>query len=89
MGKWFAGVGVVFVVCTMTAQPLHAEDFPWCTELDPFTRNCTFATHEECAEVAKTISAMCVRNAKYHPAYHQAPDAAAKPAAHRASHARH
>jgi hypothetical protein len=77
-----AGIGVLLVAET---TPLHAEDFPWCTELDPFTRSCTFATYEECAEVARTISAMCVRNAKYHPV----PDVAAKPAAHREPHARH
>jgi hypothetical protein len=86
MGKWFAGIVVLVVVAasTLTAQvtPAHAEDFPWCTELDAFTRNCSFTAYDECAAVAKSIGAMCVRNANYHPAPKPAPSHRAKQAKH-------
>jgi hypothetical protein len=50
---------------------LHAEDFPWCVEVDVFTKNCAFTTREECAAVAKNVSSpatgegRCIANPNY------------------------
>lgn len=49
--------------------PLHAEQSPWCVKLDVFTRNCAFASYNECAAVAKNANpeAACIRNPGYQP----------------------
>jgi hypothetical protein len=58
------------------AMPLHAEESPWCVRLDVFTRNCAFASYNECVAVAKNANpeAACIRNPGYQP-----PAAAASP----------
>jgi hypothetical protein len=53
---------------------------PWCVELDVFTKNCAFASYNECNAVANnatgpaTGTGRCIRNPNYQP-----PAAAAKP----------
>jgi hypothetical protein len=74
---------VVFAVMTAAVTaPLHAEETPWCVELDVFTKNCAFASHDECLDAARNARGTCVRNSKYQP-----PAAAvhAKAAAHKTS----
>jgi hypothetical protein len=50
-----------------------AEDMPWCVELDVFTRNCAFASRDECVAVAgnangpATGASRCIRNPNYQP----------------------
>jgi hypothetical protein len=71
------------------AAPARAEDFPWCVEVDVFTKNCAFANYEECVAVARNAASpatgvgRCIRN----PAYQPPPAAAksAKPAAAKSS----
>lgn len=48
-----------------------AEEFPWCVEVDVFTKNCAFASHDECVAVAKNVSSpatgtgRCIANPNY------------------------
>jgi hypothetical protein len=78
MGRLIAALSVLFAVAGHS--PLHAEEFPWCTEFDAFTRNCAFTSYDECVAVAKTAGVTCVRNANYRPAPKPAPrNAAHKP----------
>lgn len=53
------------------AVPLRAEEFPWCVEVDAFTRNCAFTNRDECVAVAKNVSSpatgegRCIANPSY------------------------
>jgi hypothetical protein len=68
MQKTFVALaGVLLILVAMTASG-RAEDYPWCTEFDPFTKNCTFANYGECLAVARTAGATCVRNSNFHAA---------------------
>jgi hypothetical protein len=69
--RWLAVLGVLMAMNGVT--PLHAEDFPWCVELDVFTKNCAFTNHDECTTIAKNGGGRCIRNPHYQP-----PAAAAK-----------
>jgi hypothetical protein len=48
-----------------------AEEFPWCVEVDVFTKNCAFASRDECVAVAKNVSSpatgtgRCIANPNY------------------------
>jgi hypothetical protein len=50
---------------------IRAEDYPWCVQVDAFTKNCGFATRDECLAVAKNVSSpatgegRCVANPNY------------------------
>jgi hypothetical protein len=59
---------IVLVALAAVASPLHAEERPWCTEFDAFTKTCDYASYSQCAEVAKSVGATCVRNGRYRPA---------------------
>jgi len=58
-------------VLTIAAAPLGAEELPWCVKLDVFTKNCAFASYDECVAVAKNATSpatgvgQCVRNPDY------------------------
>jgi hypothetical protein len=81
MWKLFAATCALILAPAVT--PLHAEEFPWCVKMDVFTKNCAFANHSECAEIARNAGASCIRNPDY-----RAPAAAAalpKPAPRKAS----
>lgn len=71
MSRLFA-VAAVLIVAVEIA-PLRSEELPWCVELDVFTKNCTFASYDECAAVAKnatspaTGTGRCIRNPSYQP----------------------
>jgi hypothetical protein len=77
MGKVLAAM----VAVLLGAAPLAAQEAPWCVKLDVFTRNCAFASHEECVAVARnaispaTGPSSCIRNPQYRP-----PAAQARPA---------
>ena len=51
MKSWLAAATVLVIVGAMT--PLRAEEFPWCVELDVFTKNCSYSSRDECMAVAK------------------------------------
>jgi hypothetical protein len=76
MGRTLAALGVLL----LATAPLAAQDEQWCVRLDAFTRNCAFATYNECMAVAAnangpaTGASSCVRNPDY-----KAPAAAMKP----------
>ena len=67
--KWLAMACGVLATSGLT--PLRAEDFPWCVEVDVFTKNCAFATRDECIAVAKNVSSpatgegRCIANPNY------------------------
>ena len=69
MGRILAAVGVLMAA---TAQ-LHAEDAAWCVKLDVFTKNCAFATYNDCMAIAvnatgpATGQSSCIRNPDYKP----------------------
>jgi hypothetical protein len=79
MARWLPALAILALPAVIA--PAAADDSPWCTEFDPFTRNCSFATYNECAAVAKSVGATCVRNARYQPPAKSAPpkSAARKP----------
>lgn len=45
----------------------RADELPWCTELDPFTRYCVYASQHDCLAAAKDVKAFCVHNPRYQP----------------------
>jgi hypothetical protein len=57
----------VAVMTAAVTAPLHAEETPWCVELDVFTKNCAFASHDECLDAARNARGTCIRNSKYRP----------------------
>jgi hypothetical protein len=63
-------VGALVVLMLGTAT-LHAQESPWCVRLDAFTKNCDFATYNDCMAVASTATgpatgaSSCVRNPDY------------------------
>jgi len=62
---------VASAVLVLTSAPLRSEEMPWCVELDVFTKNCAFASHDECLAVATnargpaTGASRCIRNPNY------------------------
>ena len=90
MWKLLAASGPL-IFATATA-PLRAEEFPWCVQVDAFTKNCAFTTYNECVGVAKNADARCIRNPNFQPAAAATPakpvpakPAPAKPVAGKAS----
>lgn len=65
MGRWLAAFGILTLMAGVT--PLRAEEFPWCVEMDVFTKNCAFTAYDECATSAKNANGRCIRNPKYEP----------------------
>jgi hypothetical protein len=67
--KWLAVVGGMFLASSVTS--VCAEDFPWCVQVDVFTKNCAFTTRDECMAVAKNVSSpatgegRCIANPNY------------------------
>lgn len=59
------------LLAVLGAVPAAAEDFPWCVEVDVFTRNCAFTSHDECTAVAKSVASpatgegRCIANPNY------------------------
>jgi hypothetical protein len=84
MRSVFAAATLIVVT---SAVPLWAEEMPWCVELDVFTKNCAFASHDECVAVANNAASpatgigRCIRNPNYQPLQAAA---RAKPAADKA-----
>ena len=68
MRKTFAAVAGVLAILVAATAPGYSEVYPWCTEFDPFTKNCTFASYSECLAVARTVGASCVHNLNFHAA---------------------
>ena len=70
MRKWLAACGALMIAA---ATPLGAEELPWCVKLDVFTKNCAFASYDECVAVAKNATSQatgvgqCIRNPDYQP----------------------
>jgi hypothetical protein len=70
-----------FAALMLMAGPAAAQDGPWCVRLDAFTKNCEFATYNDCMVVASkangpaTGASSCIHNADY-----KAPVAATKSA---------
>jgi hypothetical protein len=68
MLRWSLLCGVVLAAST---TPLHAEEFPWCVEVDAFTKNCAFTSRDECVAVARNVSSpatgegRCIANPNY------------------------
>ena len=58
-------------VLMLAAAPLQAQEQPWCVRLDTFTKNCDFATYNDCMAVASTATgpatgaSSCIRNPDY------------------------
>jgi hypothetical protein len=65
MGKLFATSAVLILAAGIPAP--HAEEFPWCVEMDVFTKNCAFASYNDCVAIAKNAAAICIRNPNFHP----------------------
>ena len=67
--KWLAAACGMLLAFSVT--PLRAEDFPWCVVVDVFTKNCAFASRDECIAVAKNVSSpatgegRCIANPNY------------------------
>ena len=65
------GIGLGLSAVLMMIVPAVADEFPWCVELDMFTKNCAYASHDECVTVAEnavspaTGKARCVGNPGY------------------------
>jgi hypothetical protein len=64
MWKLLAASGALILAGT---PPLHGQEFPWCVKMDVFTRNCAFASYNDCVAVAKNAEAACIRNPDYQP----------------------
>lgn len=68
MMKWLALSGGLLVASVL---PVCGEEFPWCVEVDVFTKNCAFTSYDECATVAKNVSSpatgegRCIANRNY------------------------
>ncbi len=64
-------VAVAGVLLATGVGPVHGEEMPWCVELDVFTKNCAFATRDECQAVAANAASpatgqgRCIRNPNY------------------------
>lgn len=54
------------VILAIGSTAGRSAESPWCTEFDPFTRYCNFASYGDCIAVAKSVGATCIRNAQYH-----------------------
>jgi hypothetical protein len=65
MWKLLAASGAL--ICAAGIAPLHSEELPWCVKMDVFTRNCAFASYDECVAVARNADASCIRNPNYQP----------------------
>ena len=65
MGKLIAASAVLILAAGIAA--LHAEEFPWCVKMDVFTKNCAFASYNDCVAIAKNAAAICIRNPNFHP----------------------
>ena len=69
MLRWLVVAAIVILM--VQSGPLRADEMPWCVELDVFTKNCSFASYDECVAVAKnavspaTGETRCVRNPRY------------------------
>jgi len=69
MLQWLAVPGILIFLASV--GPLRAEEFPWCVEVDAFTKNCAFSSHDECAAIAKNVSSpatgegRCIANPSY------------------------
>ena len=73
MRKSLTTLVLVLAVHLSATAPARSEDHPWCTEFDPFTKNCSFASYQECVAVAKSVGATCIRNSSYRPPPASAP----------------
>ena len=65
MLKLFAASGALILAAGIPA--LHSEEFPWCVEMDVFTKNCAFASYNDCVAIAKNAAAVCIRNPNFRP----------------------
>jgi hypothetical protein len=65
MWKLVAASGALILAAGIPT--LHSEEFPWCVEMDVFTKNCAFASYNGCLAVAKNAAAICIRNPNFHP----------------------
>jgi hypothetical protein len=69
MLKWSLLCGAV--LAAFSYVPLRAEEFPWCVEVDAFTKNCAFTSRDECVAVARNVSSpatgegRCIANPNY------------------------
>jgi hypothetical protein len=68
MWKLLTACGALMVAA---ATPLGAQELPWCVKLDVFTKNCAFASYDECVAVAQNATSpatgvgQCIRNPDY------------------------
>jgi len=85
MRKLLAASGAL--IFAAAAAPLRAQEFPWCVQVDAFTKNCAFTNYNDCVAVAKNADAKCIRNPNFQAAAAptQAKPVAAKPASGKAS----
>lgn len=66
-------VAALAVLAVMLPGTPRAEELPWCVEVDVFTKNCAFAKHDECVEMAKNVASpatgagRCIANPNYKP----------------------
>jgi hypothetical protein len=72
MGRTLAALGALLLATApLAAQDLATKDSPWCVRLDTFTRNCAFATYNDCMAIAATATgpatgaSSCIRNPDY------------------------
>jgi len=82
MRKIFVALAGILGILVAVPAPGYSEDYPWCTEFDPFTKNCTFASYNECHAVASTVGATCIHNSNFR----AAPPASAQQKASRKQH---
>ena len=65
------GIRLGLSAALVMIAPAVADEFPWCVELDMFTKNCAYVSHDECVKVAEnavspaTGKARCVSNPSY------------------------
>jgi hypothetical protein len=64
-----AAIGAAAFILVAVMASARAEDAAWCLVLDIYTRNCGFASYNECVEATKNlyVKTLCVRNEQYHP----------------------
>ena len=65
MRKTLIALASVLAILVAVTAPGYSEDYPWCTEFDPFTKSCTFASYSECLAVARTVGATCIHNSNF------------------------
>lgn len=57
-------LGILVALAAMVA-PAEAREYPWCATYRSGSRNCGFATHEQCMKALSGVGGVCTHNSHY------------------------